>query len=113
ADAGPDLEMQIHAVTRYLVPHHREFQRFVRAFTLNADMDCSSFRSFQEISHIARAHVVGRFSIHGHNNVARTNASPIGRSSHKWSDDDNFVIARTHRHADAVVLAALIFAQQG
>src|SRR5207244_13245839 len=76
-------------------------------------MDCSSFRSFQEISHIARAHVVGRFSIHGHNNVARTNASPIGRSSHKWSDDDNFVIARTHRYADALVPAALIFAQQG
>jgi len=47
------------------------------------------------------------------NDVARADAGAIGRGADERSDDDDFVIARSDRHAHAVVLAALFFAEGG
>src|SRR6266850_7164653 len=60
-DAGSDQKMQVHAVTRYFITHHSEFQGLLCAFALNADADGGSLRSLQEIGHVAGTHVIGGF----------------------------------------------------
>src|SRR6266568_4406018 len=59
------------------------------------------------------AHVVGGFAIHGDDNVTRSDPRAIRRCSDERSNDNDFIITRPNRHAHAVILAALILAQQG
>ena len=76
-------------------------------------MNRGPFRAFKQIGHVPCAHVVGGFAIHGDDNVARPDAGAISRCSNKRRNHDNFIITWPHRHAHAVVFAALILAQQG
>src|SRR5690242_2421284 len=111
-DSGLDQEMQIDAVARNLVADDRELQRFVGAFAQNSDVNRGAFRSFEQVGDIAGAHVVSRLAIDGGNDVAWPDAGAISRSANKGCDDDDLIVARPNRHADAVIFAALIFAQQ-
>src|SRR5436309_9074428 len=113
ANARPNQEMQINAVARNFVANHRELERFIRAFAQDGDVNRGPFRSFKQISHVAGAHVVGGFAIHGDDNVARPDAGAIRWGSNKRRNHNDFIIARSNRHAHAVVFAALILAQQG
>ncbi len=113
ADSRLDQEVQVDAVTRNLVAHHRELERLVRAFTQNRDVDSSALGTLEQVGYIASAHVVGRLAIDRGNNVARPNSRAIRRRSHKRRNHNHFVVARPDRHAHAVIFSALIFAQQG
>ena len=111
-DARPDQERQINAVAWNLVAHDVELQRLVRALAQNGDANGRSLGAFEQISNIGSTHVVGGLTVDGGNDVAWTNAGSISWRAHERSDDDDFIIARTHRHADPVVLAALFFAEE-
>ena len=105
--------MQIDAVARNFIANDGELQRLVRAFAQNRDVDGGAFRPLQQVGHIAGGHVVGGLAIDRGNDVARADAGAVRRSSDEGRDDNDLIIARADRHADAVIFAALIFAQQG
>src|SRR5437660_1749295 len=68
ANARPNQEVQVNAVAGNFVANHRELERFIRAFAQDGDVNRGPFRPFQQISHVACAHVVGWFAIHGYEN---------------------------------------------
>src|SRR5579863_9234686 len=104
--------MQVDAVARDFIANHGELDRLVGTFADDGDMDGSSFGSLKQIGYVASAHVIGGLAIDGDDDVSGANARTISGCASKWGNDDDFVVARADRHADAVVLAALIFAQQ-
>jgi hypothetical protein len=112
ADPRTDEEVQIHAVARDFVTNHGEFERLVNAFTQHGDVNRGALRPLQQVSHIGGAHVIGGLAIDCNNDVTGADTRAIGRSADKGRDHDDLIIARTDRHAHAVVLAALIFAKQ-
>ena len=112
-DAGTNQEMLVHAVARNLVANNIKFQGLVGAFAQNCDANRGPLRSLQQVGHVRRAHVVGGFAIHGDDDVPRMNAGAISGRADKWRNHDDFIVARAHRHAHAVILAALLLAEQG
>ncbi len=76
-------------------------------------MDGRAFGSLEQVGNVGSAHVVGGFAVDRDDHVARMNAGLVSRRSHERDDDDDLVVARANRHADAVILAALLFSQQG
>src|SRR5271166_2158869 len=72
-----------------------------------------AFRSLEQIGYVGGAHVVGGLAVDGGDDVAGADAGAIGGSADEGSDDYDLIIARADRHSDAVVLAALFFAQRG
>src|SRR5947209_19310469 len=113
ADAWTNLECEIDAVARNLVAHYGELDRLVGAFANDGDVDRGPFLALQQIGDFARGHVVSGLAIDGGDYVTGTNPSFICGRAHEWGNHDDFVVARSDRHAHAVVFAALIFAQQG
>ena len=103
--------MQIDAVPRNLVAHHGKLKRLVRAFAQNRDVNGRALRPLQQVSHIARCHVVSRLAIHRRDNVPRVYAGPVSWSSREWRNNDDLIVPRPHRHSHAVVFAALVLAQ--
>src|SRR5580698_4864027 len=110
SDAGLDHEVQVDAIARNLVADDGEFNGMIRAFPQHGDADGGSLGPLEQIGDIRGAHVVGGLAVDRGDDVAGTNTSAISRGSDKWSDNDDLIIARSNRHADAVILAALFFA---
>ncbi len=76
------------------------------------DVDRRALGPLQQVGHIAGAHVVGGLAVDGDDQSPGMNAGAISGRARERSNDDHFVVARPDGHADAVVLAALVFAQQ-
>ncbi len=110
-DAWADHEVQIDAVAGNLVANDAELERVIGTFAQHGDADGCALGPFEKIGHVGGAHVVGGFSVNGGDDVAGTNARAVGGRAGKGRDHDDFVIARADRHADAVILAALLFAR--
>ena len=113
SNARPDQEMNVHAVARNLVAHQGELHRFLHAFARDADVYSRPLRPFEQIGDVAGAHVLGGFAVYRDDHVPRMNAGFIGRRAGEGKDHDDFIVARSHRHPDAVVFAALVLAHQG
>ena len=111
ADAGANQEMHVHAVAGNLVAHDGEVEGLVGTFAQHGDLDGGALGAFQQLRHIAGAHVVGRLAVDRDDDIARADARAIGGRTGKGRDHDDFVIARTNLHAHAVILAALLLAQ--
>src|SRR6267142_290894 len=62
---------------------------------------------------IAGGEAVGGLVINLDNHVAWVNASVISRCANVWSHHYSVILAGSDDHADAVIFAALIFAQEG
>ena len=112
ADSRPDQEMYVHAVTRNLVAHQGEFHRLLHAFARDADVHRRPFRPLEHVGDFGRAHVFRRLSINRDDHVAGMNAGLIRWRAGEGENHNDLVVARPHRHAHAVVLAALVFAHQ-
>ena len=110
---GLDHEVQVHAVARDFVAHHAELQRLFRAFAQDGDAHRGALGALQHVGHFAGGQVVGGLAVHGDDHVAWADAGAVRRRAHEGRDHDDLIIARAHRHAHAVILAALLFAQQG
>src|SRR5271167_4207270 len=76
-------------------------------------MDGGALGSFQEVGYVAGAHIVGGLAVDRDDDVSGANAGAISGRARKGRNDDDFVVTRPDRHADAVILAALILAQKG
>src|SRR5215470_9423337 len=112
ADTWLDLEGEVNAVARNLVAHQAELHGLVDAFTQDRDMNSRALGSFEQVGDIRGAHVVGSPAIDGYDHVAGMDPSLVCGRADKRENDDDLVVARTDRHAHAVVLAALLFTQQ-
>src|SRR5260370_10627398 len=112
ADAGPDHELQIHAVPRYLIAHHVELQRLVAAFAQDGDMNVSAPRSLEHIGYRSHAQVVRGLAVDSDDRVTGAQADLVRRRTHEGGDHDDLVVARRDLDAHAVILSALFFAQQ-
>jgi len=78
----------------------------------------SATSAFEERGDCGGVHTLGGFAVDGENLIAGTNTGFEGRSSLEGVEDDDlgFAVRRRLRldgHADAVVLAVLIFAHLG
>ena len=113
ADAGLDHEVEVDAVARNLVADDGELEGMIGAFAQHGDADGGALRSLEQIGYVGGAHIVGGLAVDGGDDVAGADAGAIGRGADEGSDHDDLVIARADRHAYAVILAALLFAQRG
>src|SRR5262245_19473932 len=113
ADARADHEMQVHAEARNLVAGHVEIQRLLQAFAENGDLDRGALGALQKFGDFAGAQVVSRFAVNREDDVAGTNPGAVRGRAHEGRNHDDLVITRPDLHAHDVVLAALLFAQQG
>src|SRR5215472_11718787 len=111
-NAGTNHKVNVHAVARNLITYYVEINRLLGAFAQDGDLNGGAFGAFEQLSHIAGAHVVGGLAVHGDNYVAGPDAGSIRRSARKWRNDDNLVVARPNLHAHAIVLSALFLAQR-
>ena len=112
ADSRPDQEMHVHAVTRNLVAHQGKLHRLLYAFARDADVHRRAFRPLEHVGDFGGAHVFRRLAVNRDDHVAGMNACFIGGCAVKGENHDDLVVARPHRHAHAVVLAALVLAHQ-
>src|SRR5215469_18410973 len=112
ADTRLDLKVKIDTVAGNLVTYDGELERLVGPLTQDGDMNRGAFGPFQQVGYIGRGQIVGGLAIDGRNDVPGANARAIGGSSGEGSNDDNLIVARSDGHAHAVVLAALVLAQQ-
>ena len=113
ANAGTNEEVKIDAVARNLIANHRKLERLFCSFTQHRDVDSCALRPLQQVSHIAGVHVVSGLAIHCGDNVAGMNSRAVRRCSGEGRNHDDLVVARPDRHPYAVILATLIFPQQG
>src|SRR5580704_334700 len=112
ADSGPDQEVQVDAIARDLIANHGKLKRLLGALAQDGDVDGGALGAFEQIGYVTGAHVVGGLSVNRDDDVSGTNASPIRGRSRERGDDDDLVVAWADGHADAVVFAALVFAQK-
>jgi hypothetical protein len=111
ADTRLDEEVRVHAVAGNLVTGDGELKWFVSTFARDGDANGGILRPFEEISDLAGIHVVSGLAVDGDDHVTRANASTISRRSGERSDHYDFVVTRTHLHANPVILAALVLAK--
>src|ERR1051326_3813308 len=112
-DAGPDQEMQIHAVAWNLIAYHCELKRFFRALSQHRDVDRGGLGACQHVRDVAGGHVDIRFPIACDDDVSGPNSRAIRWCPHEWSNHNDLVVTGTDSHADTVVLAPLVLPQQG
>src|ERR1700682_165747 len=90
-----------------------EHERLRIAFAGNGDLYYGAFGTFEHVCNITGSEAVGGLVIDLDDYVAGANSGVIGRGADVGSHDHGVVLAWGNDHADAVVLAALIFAEQG
>src|SRR5438309_755845 len=78
----------------------RNITLFLRSATMVRDDDMTLLEEVVRNAYALVEHAAGAY------------AGLVSRRSNERSNDDNFVITRPNGHAHAVVLAALLFAQQ-
>src|SRR5258708_33518850 len=110
---GTNEKVQVDAVARNLVANYGELERFVGTLAKNRDVNRRPLWTLEQVGDITGSHVVGRLAIDRGNNIAGANAGAVCGRAHKRGDDDHLAIARADRHSNAVILSALIFAEQG
>ena len=111
AYARPDHEMEINAVAGNLVANNAELERMVSAFPQHGDTHCGALGPFEQVGDVGGAHIVGRLAVDGGDDIAGPNAGSVGWGTDERGDYDDLIIARADRHADAVILAALLLAK--
>src|SRR5947209_10842068 len=113
ADAGTNQECQVDAVPGNLVTDDVEVERLLGTFPQNGDANVRTLGAFEQVGNIRCAHVVSGLTVDGGDHVTGPDSGAIGGAAHKGRNHDDFVVAWSNRHAYAVVLAALLFPQQG
>src|SRR5437868_3006823 len=94
------------------VARHGEDERLVVAFTGDGNFYDGALGAFQHVGYIAGGQAVGGLVINLDDDVAGTNTGVVSRCANVRSHHYSVVLAGSNDHTDAVVLAALIFAQE-
>ena len=111
-DARLQPQPVLHALARNLVAYDVERQRLFHAVPHDDDLHRRSARAFQQVGDFGGGQIVGFLVVDFDNHVARPQAGAIGGRSGEGRQHDGLAVARLHLHADAVVVALLLFAQQ-
>src|SRR5512142_2247536 len=101
-DPGANHEMHVNRVARDLVAHDGELQRLLGAFATDRNANRGATWPLEQLGHVARVHVVGRFAVHGDDYVAGANTHTIRRSARKWRNHNDLIISRTDLHSHTV-----------
>src|SRR5882757_2999695 len=112
ADTGLQQEGDVHGMAGDFVARHGEDERLGVAFAGNRNFYDCALGAFQHVGNIAGGEAVGGLVINLDDYVAGSNPSVIGWCADVGSHDYCVVLAGSNDHAYAVVLAALIFAQE-
>src|SRR5260370_12829387 len=89
-----------------------EHQRLRVSFTRNSDLDDGALGALEHVGDIAGGQPIGGLGVNLDDDVAGTNAGVVGGCPDVGSHGDGVVLAGGDDHADAVVVAALIFAEE-
>src|SRR5208283_2480313 len=112
ADAGLHQESDVDGVPRNLVARDSKHQRIGIAFTGNRNLHDGALGAFQHVGDFRGGQAVGHFVIDLGDDVSWTQPRVVGRRSDVRRDHDGAIVAGSHDHANAIVFAALIFAQE-
>ena len=113
ADAGTNLVFQVDGGMRNLVANQVEDQRRSLAHAYRGHLDMGALGAFQSLGNLVGGPAVGGFAVDGGDDVAGVNAGAEGGRALVRRDDVDLVALLLDHHADAVIVAALIFAQPG
>jgi hypothetical protein len=118
ADARLEHEGEVDGRVRNGIANQIKGERSVLALASHHHADVGPFGSFEQACDRSRVHSVGRLAVNRHDHVAGTDACLERRRSFKRGQDNDvqhsvLVRLRLDRHADAVVVAVLIFAHLG
>src|SRR5258707_8726475 len=89
-----------------------EDERLGIAFAGNGDLYDRALGTLEHVRDVARGEAVGGLIIDLDDYIARANAGIVGWRTDVGSHDHGVVLARGNDHANAVVLAALVFAEK-
>ena len=93
------------------IANDRYVNRFVPAFAAQRDVDRGALGTLQHVGYFGGRESGAGFAIDFEDDVARTNAGLVGGRADEGREHDRLVIRCADRHADAVILALLLFAE--
>src|SRR5467141_4353509 len=106
-------ERDIHRMPRYLVARHRENELLRVTFARNRYLDDRAFRSLQHVRYFAGGQSIRGSFVDFDDHVARPDPRVIRWRSHVRRHHHCVILARRDHHAHAVILPALVLAEQG
>ena len=112
ADAGLQKKGGIHGVLGDLIASHGEGQWLGVSLALDGQMHVGALGAFQQVGNFRGGQSFGGFIFHSPDDVPRTKAGLDGRRAGHRSQNDGTPGLRADGHPHAVVLAALVFAEQ-
>src|SRR5262249_44512404 len=95
-----------------LAARHCESKWLIVAFARNDNFNNSAFLTLEPVRDFTGRQPIRGLVIHTNDYVARTQAGVVGRSSHIRRHNNRVIVARGDDHADAVIPASLVFAEQ-
>ena len=117
ADAGTNFILEIDGGMGNFVANEIEDQRLGLAVAHRGDFDLGSLGALERLRHLVRGPAVGGFAVDCDDLVAGMNAGAEGGRVLIGRDDEDLgfavIVLLLDDHADAVVVAALIFAEAG
>ncbi len=113
ANARLQHEGDIDRMPRYLVARHGENQLLRITFARNCNLDDRAFRPLQHVGYFAGRQSIRGFVVDFDNHVAWPDPRVIRRRSHVRRHHYRVILSWRYDHSHAVVLPALVFAQQG
>ncbi len=111
ADTRLQKEGVRHALAADFVADDVEHHRRIHAFARHGDLHGRAVRTFQQVGDFGRIEIIGRLIVDFDDHVAGAQAGFIRGRTDKRRHHDGLAVAALHRHSDAVIVAALIFAQ--
>jgi hypothetical protein len=113
ADAGLEHEGDIDGVARDFVAGNGEGKGIGVAFAGDENLDDGALGTLEHVGDFAGGQAVCGLVVHLNNDVSRAEASVIGRCANVGSYDNGVGVPGGDDHADAVILAALVFTEKG
>ena len=112
ADAGLEQEGDVHGMSRNFVARYGEDQRLGITFAGHGDFYDCALGTFEEVGNFTGGEAVGGFFIDLYDDVTGAEASIVGGCANVRGHNHGMIFTRGYDHADAVIFATLIFAEQ-
>src|SRR5208283_4202040 len=112
ADAWLEHEGDIDGVPGNFIARNGEHERVRIALTSDGDLYDGALGTFEEVGNFTGGESVGNFFVDFNDDVTGAEARIVGRSADIRRHNDRAVFTGSNDHADAVILAALIFTEK-
>ena len=105
-------ERDVHGVTWNFVACNRKNEWIGVSFARNRNLDDRALGALQHVGDIAGRQAFGRLLVNLDDHIAWPNSRVVGGRAHVRRHHHRVVLAGRNHHADAVILAALVFPQE-